>query len=126
MTDRGFTIQDQLDKINIKLNIPPFLEGRKQLPAKEVEKGRKIASVCIHIEWAIGRIKNFAILKGTSPLTMARLANQVVCVCAWLTSFQPALVPPPSTDSETESEVEDYFDSVYESDYDADSESDEC
>ena len=126
MADRGFTIQDQLDQINIKLNIPPFLEGRKQLPAKEVEKGRKIASVRIHIERAIGRIKNFAILKGTLPLTMAQLANQVVCVCACLTSFQPALVPPPSTDSEIESEVEDYFDSVYESDYDADSESDEC
>ena len=27
MADRGFTIKDQLNKIGIDLNIPPFLEG---------------------------------------------------------------------------------------------------
>ena len=79
MADRGFTIQDQLAKIKVKLNIPPFLEGRKQLPVEEVDKGRKIASVRVRVERAVGRMKNFAILKGTLPLTMARLANQVVC-----------------------------------------------
>jgi len=31
MADRGFTIKDTLAKLNIELNIPPFLEGRKQL-----------------------------------------------------------------------------------------------
>ena len=40
MADRGFTIKDQLDPLKIKLNIPPFLEGRKQLPADEVRNGR--------------------------------------------------------------------------------------
>ena len=52
---------------------------------------------------------------------MARLANQIVCVCAWLTAFQPALVPP-SPGERDEQEVEDYFNSVYDSDYDAESE----
>ena len=56
MADRGFTIKDQLEPFNIKLNIPPFMEGRKQLPAEEVKSGR-IASLCIHVERAIGRIK---------------------------------------------------------------------
>ena len=94
MADRGFTMQDQLQSIGIKLNVPPFMEGRQQLPPEEVQEGRKIASLRIHVERAIGRIKNFSILKGTLPLCMARLANQIVCVCAWLTNFQPALVPP--------------------------------
>ena len=55
---------------------------------------------------------------------MARLTNQIVCVCAWLTTFQPALVPPQSC----EKDVENYFNSVYDSDYDAESEQsdDEC
>ena len=103
---------------------PPFLEGHKQLPTEEVQKDRHIASLRIHVERAIGRIKNFAILKGTMPITMAHLANQIVCVCAWLTKFQPALVPPPDLDgAETENEVEDYFQSVYESDFNGDCES---
>ena len=72
------------------------------MPAEEVKKGRQIASVRIHVECAIGRIKNFSILKGNFPLSMIRLTNQIVCVCAWLNNFQPALVPAPTELSETE------------------------
>lgn len=59
---------------------------------------------------------------------MGRLINQIVCVCAWLTAFQPALVPAPCTTDSDEQEVDDYLDTVFESDYDADSElsGDEC
>lgn len=39
---------------------------------------------------------------------MARLCNQIICVCAFLSNFQPALVPPSSQDF-TEVDVEDYF-----------------
>lgn len=108
MADRGFTIKDQLKEINVELNIPPFLDGRQQLPADEVECGRQIASLRIHVERAIGRIKQFAILQGNFPLSMIRQSNQIVCVCAWLTNFHPALIPPPLTSSEN-AEVEDYF-----------------
>ena len=104
MADRGFTIKDMLQEIGVDLNIPPFYEGRKQLPAEEVKKGRQIASVRIHVERAIGRIKNFSILRGNFPLSMIRLANQIVCICAWLSNFQPALVPAPTELSETEAE----------------------
>lgn len=93
MVDRGFTIQDQLKPLGVNLNIPPFMEGRKQIPAEEVLKGRQIASVWIHVERAIGRIKNFSTLKEMLPLSMSRLVNQIVCVCAWLVNFQPLLFP---------------------------------
>ena len=59
MADRGFTIKDQLKPLNIELNIPPFMEGRKQLPAEEVRCGRRIASLRIHVERVIGRIIYF-------------------------------------------------------------------
>ena len=107
MADRGFTIRDMLSALNIELKIPPFMEGRQQLPAEEVQKGRKIASLRIHVERAM---KNFTILKGTIPISLARLANQIVCVCGFLSNFHPALVPPP--DDISESEVEDYFRSI--------------
>ncbi len=86
MADRGFTIKDQLEPLGVALNIPSFLDGRKQLDAAEVQTTRSIASVRIHVERCIGRIKNFAILRPTLPISMARIANQVVSVCAWLTS----------------------------------------
>ena len=80
MVDRGFTIKDQLKEINVELNIPPFLDGRQQLPADEVKRGRQIASLRIHVERAIGRIKQFAILQGNFPLSMVRQVNHIVCV----------------------------------------------
>lgn len=89
MADRGFTVKDMLRELNIELNIPP---GRQQLPYQEIEEGRIIASLRIHVERAIGRIKTFEICKGTIPLSMARICNQIVCVCAFLSNFQPALV----------------------------------
>ena len=57
MADRGFTVKDQLSAMGVHLNIPPFLAGRTQLPPEEVKKGRGIASLRIHVERAIGRIK---------------------------------------------------------------------
>ena len=112
MADRGFTIKDMLDDIGVKLNIPPFMEGRKQLPASEVSEGRKIASVRIHVERAIGRIKSFQILKHTIPVTLAGLSNQIVTVCAFLSNFKPVLVPPAehcADEFDSSSDVEDYF-----------------
>ena len=73
-----------------------------------MEEGRRIASVRIHVERAIGRLKTFGLCKGTIPISMARICNQIVCVCAFLSNFQPALVPP-SPSSQEFSDVEDYF-----------------
>lgn len=80
MADRGFTVCDMLAEKGVDLKIPPFLEGREQLPADEIKHGRSIASLRIHVERAIGRIKNYTILKGTLPITMIRVANQIVCM----------------------------------------------
>ena len=54
MADRGFTIKENLSKLGIVLNLPPFMEGRRQLPADEIQRGRSIASLRIHVERAIG------------------------------------------------------------------------
>ena len=41
MADRGFTIKDMLKDLGIDLNIPPFLEGRRQLPSTELKQEEK-------------------------------------------------------------------------------------
>ena len=85
----------------------PLLDGRMQLPAEEVQKGRRNGSLHVHVERAIGRMKIYDILKVTNifiPITIVHHINQIVCVhCMWIT----ALVPPPEAVSE--SDVEDYF-----------------
>ena len=114
-------IQNQLDLIDVDLNIPSFLEGRGKLPAIEVLEGHKIASVRVHVERAINRIKCFSILKGTLPIALYRIANQITGMYGMLVNFQPVLIPPPVGDEDI-SKVEEYFQSMYSSDteYDAD------
>ena len=51
----------------------------------------RIASVCIHLERAIRRIKAFRILE-TIPNCMAGIADQLFFVCSFLTNFQKPLV----------------------------------
>ena len=124
MADRGFTVKDMLEKLAIRLNIPPFMEGRQQLPSEEIEAGQKIASLRIHIERAIGRIKTYRILTSTIPLSMARLSNQIVCICALLSNSHPALVPQPPEVS-SEANVDKYFEGLSDSENKVTSESDE-
>ena len=118
MADKGFTIKDMLKQLNVDLNIPPFMDGRRQLPSQEIQSGRKIASLRIHVERAIGRMKVYSILKGTIPLSMARLTNQVVFVCAFLTNFQPVLIPLPT--NADDSNIESYFEQLSDCDSDLD------
>jgi len=65
-------------------------------------RGRLFALLRIHIERAIGRMKNVIILKGVFSINMARVANQSAFICAWLTYLFSPLVPP-STDKDTDS-----------------------
>ena len=113
MADRGFTIKDMLQKLNIELNISSFLEGQSQLSPQAVEAGRKIASLRIYVEqdWKNEDIYN---LKGSIPLSMARLTNQIIFVCGFLTNFLPALLPSfnDTIDSDSDADVENYFEGL--------------
>ena len=50
LDDRGFTRDDDFAIRGMKLDVPPFTKGKKQLSKKEVEKGKQIARVRIHVE----------------------------------------------------------------------------
>ena len=52
----GFTIKD-IKELKIDLTIPPFLDGRFQLPPEKIDAGRKIAFLCIHVEIVIRSMK---------------------------------------------------------------------
>ena len=59
MADKGFDIQDLLDPISVKLNMPPFLHMQDQMPAQDVLETQQIAAERIHVERAINKMKNF-------------------------------------------------------------------
>ncbi|XP_070537880.1 uncharacterized protein [Ptychodera flava] len=89
MADRGFTVSADLSSVGVSLNIPAFKGSeRDQLLPAEIEHSRRIAEARIHIERAIGRIKNFHIFDSEIKLTMKPLAEQIFTVCAFLINFQ--------------------------------------
>ena len=69
MADKGFQIQDILP-LGVSLNIPPCLGGNSQMTAEDVVRTQQIASVRIHVERAINKIKNFRIWEGVVPLSL--------------------------------------------------------
>ena len=66
MADRGFSISNDVAPFGITLNIPAFLSGMEQFATSEVIESQTIASVRIHIERAIQRVKRFRILRSKS------------------------------------------------------------
>lgn len=92
MADRGFTIEDDLEPLGVHLNIPAFLRGRSQLTVAEVKESQTIASVRIHVERAIQRIKKFRVLRNEIPLTLYGSINQIWTVCCLLCNFLPPLI----------------------------------
>ena len=92
MADRGFTIQELLASLGVGLNIPPFLGHHSQMGGKYVIETQQIASLRIHIERVIRRVKEFDIVTGVMPASLAGSANQIWTVCALLTNFQSPLL----------------------------------
>lgn len=91
MADKGFTIQDLLP-LGTSLNIPPFLGSYNQMPVQDVIRTQEIASLRIHFERAINKIKNFDIWDGVVPLHQFSVVNQMWAVCAILCNARSNII----------------------------------
>ena len=91
MADRGFDLEDDLPA-GVKLNIPAFLEGKDQLSAEDEIVTRRIASVRVHVERAIARIKSFRILKQVFPLKSIEQLDKIWTICTYTSLFMPPLI----------------------------------
>ena len=89
MADRGFTIDDILPP-GVTLNVPPRLNDSGQLTESERTTTRHIASVRIHVERAMERIKNYQILHNV-PNSMHNKINQVFLYVLYLLIFSHPL-----------------------------------
>ena len=91
MADKGFDISYKLLIWGCKLNMPPFVRGG-HLSKSEVTRTRKIASLRIYVEWAIGCIKQYHILSTVIPLSISPFVNNIWFICCALSLFHPPLV----------------------------------
>ena len=91
MADKGFTIQDLLP-LGVSLNIPSFLGSKGQMTPEEVVATQSIASLRIHVERAINKVKNFHIWDSVVPFTLFRIVNQMWAVCAFLCNIQNSII----------------------------------
>ena len=76
----------------VKLNIPAFHDGKEQLDKEDVVFSQTIASVRIHVERIIARIKKFKVLKTEIPLNMNGTINQIWTVACLLCNFMDPLI----------------------------------
>ena len=88
MADKGFNIKDLLVQIEVTLNTPPSLSEKGQFDEEEVETTQSVASVRIHVERAISRIKMYKSINNVVPLSLAGVLNQIWTLCCMLLLFQ--------------------------------------
>ena len=100
LADRGFDIAEALACHGATLAIPPFTKGKPQLSCREVETARELSRVWIHVERAIGRLKNYKLLKATLPISLIKnprdqghcTIDKILFVCCALCNLQPPLI----------------------------------
>lgn len=88
LADRGFTIEDQLDPLGVKVIFPPFLGDRQHLSREEELLTKHIAAARIHVERVIRKIKCFRLLKRMNN-NLLPVVDQCVYVAACLVNFDP-------------------------------------
>ncbi len=93
LADKGFTVGDLINKRGAFLNIPPFLNSvLGQFTVDEVYQTQNIAEVRIHVERAIGRVKQFHILDPNIPLSLKSSLGTIFKVCCYLSNLSEPLV----------------------------------
>lgn len=101
LADRGFKIAEDVAVHGAKLEIPAFMQGKKQLTQREVELSKQLSMVRIHVERIIGLLKNkYTLLKGPIPVNLLKhkgdtdVANidKILVVCSALTNLHKAVV----------------------------------
>ena len=78
MADKGFKIKTDLALKQCYLRISPSAAKRSQNVKKDVHDTSNIANVCIYVEQAIQRLKEFRLLKHQQPLLYLPILNDIV------------------------------------------------
>ena len=91
LVDKGSPVQSLLLPKKATIFIPPFLGSRESFTKEEVIITKRIARARIHVERFNERLKQYRLINGTIPLSLAPIASQLVYVCSCLVNFQQCL-----------------------------------
>lgn len=91
MADKGFEISKFTTERQIDLIIPPRKNKMKKMARNQIIKTRRIASMRIHVERYMARVKKFRILSTVLPCT--KEPNEIWKICNALTMLYPPLNP---------------------------------
>ncbi|XP_065193984.1 uncharacterized protein LOC135825183 [Sycon ciliatum] len=91
MADKGFTIKELCEERGAYVNIPPFIKNGQQLTEKELVQTRRVASLRVHVERAIERIKNFHTLDFILSAHFD-IADAIFLVCCVVADFGAQLI----------------------------------
>ncbi len=90
--DKGFpTIEREVENIGAFLVMPPFRSGNRQMTAKQNKDGYEIASVRVHVERAIQRMKRFKCLHFV-PILQMEVIDKILVIVAFLCNLLPDLI----------------------------------
>lgn len=95
MADRGFKhLEDQLAANNNQLVRPPSVLSGQKNSKQEVKESKRIASLRIHVERVISRIREFAILQphATIHLSLVKYLDLIVQIVCGVINLQDYLV----------------------------------
>ena len=92
LVDRGFYVQDLFLVYHVTVAIPPFTKGETHFTKVQVEQAKTISRARIHVERAIGRLKEFKLLSHELPLNMLDLADYIWIIAGAITNLQPSPV----------------------------------
>ncbi|XP_034238646.1 uncharacterized protein LOC117643703 [Thrips palmi] len=87
MCDRGFNVASDLIKLGVKTVKPPSMKGVTAMTAQKQLYNSAISQSRIYVEHAIGKIKDFRLLRFTIPLSMRGVMDDLVLVAAYLSNF---------------------------------------
>lgn len=92
LVDRGFNVQDLFLPYQVKLMMPPFKGKHEQFSKEQVTQAKEIASARIHIERAIGRLKEFDLLKNELPINLLDVTDDIWTIAGAISNLQPPLI----------------------------------
>ena len=92
MEDHGFTVEEYLTPLGVKLIIPLVFKERSQFNEQEIVKSQQIANERIHVGRMIQRLKCYHIFDRVIPLNIIGSLNQIISVCAILSNFQELIL----------------------------------
>ena len=98
----GFDISDSVGVMQAHLHIPAFTKGKNQLLVLEVHQRRNIANMCIHVERAMGNVRQkYSILQSIILIHFLNkrhgedipLIDHIIHVSCALTNIWNSIVP---------------------------------